>query len=794
MAYLFSQIANIFHQEIKNGDIIIQNFAFDSRMFIANIAHTLFIALKTESNDGHHYIEEMRKKGVPFFLIDNPKYVQSDTILVNNVLEALQKLASLKRKTYPKITIGITGSNGKTMVKDALECILSQTDKAYYCNPRSYNSQLGVALSLLEMPENTQIGIFEAGISKPGEMKAIERMICPTIGILTFMGDAHQENFINLEEKITEKLQLFSHASRIIISRLNPYYTDIKACLKKYPILKIIEIDYKDAPYIIAVNDHSVKINDCNFILNYNAEVYINNVIYAIVAAMELGIAENKIQDGIAQWNGSSNRLSLMPGIFDSLIVNDSYTNDMAAMQAAIQFTNRNADKRNKTAIISGLQSQNMADNQKIIGALCASDFNRIYTIGSGFENNKTHQNYGSVIDFIAQNNLVDFENNIILIKGQRNLRLEQIGYWLQHKKTITHLAIRLDLLKENFTYYRTKVSPNTKIMVMIKAGAYGNGAEGIAKFLTTIKPDYLAVAQIDEGIALRNMGIKAPIMVLYSTLQDIALMAKYKLAAVVYDLEMLAQLISLNIEIPEIHIELDTGMHRLGFLPEQTPALCAMLSIAKHLNIVGIMSHLSSADDKTKDTFTQLQINLFNAQCAEIENVLEYKVIKHIANTAGIIRFKNAHLDMVRLGIGIYGFDDQTNLVKPVAQFNTQIMQIKNIPANQGIGYGNKEATSSSRKIAILPVGYADGFDRGLGNGQWKVAINGRLCPTAGNICMDMCMIDVSQVHCQVGDAAILFGHNNTVTQMAKVLNTINYEVITRIADRVKRIYISEQ
>jgi len=792
----FHQISVLLGHTPTGKDQEILHFAFDSRMHLADAAKTIFVALNQQS---HQYIAEMEQKGVRYFLLQQPIPLQANaqSIVVESSLKALQKLAINSRKSSKATVVGIAGSNGKTMVKDALSAMLSFSDKQFVSSPRSYNSQLGVAISVLQLQENTEIAVFEAGISKPAEMESLSQMIRPTLGILTHLGDAHQEGFGSIEQKIKEKITLFNTSSKLILNANGQYYKSIYNIIKSdFSTLLTITIGNKiEANYQWTLSGNELQVNQQKFILKNTDSVALENVLYSIAAATELNLSAATIQKGINYWHTSNNRLSLLPGKQDSVIINDSYTNDFAALQAAVQFTNRHAGNRKKCAIISSISPIKEATTNQIIETLKTANFEEIYSIGEGFEHLPAIPNYVDAQTFISQNTLSKFANKAVLIKGQRILGLEKISHWLEDKKNVTHLEIRLDIMQSNFIYFKTKLASKTKIMVMVKAHAYGSGAGEVAKYLESIKPDYLGVAYVDEGIALRDAGIKTPILVLYADLEDMQTLFENQLEPIIYSLQQWEALEKLPMPIPSVHIELDTGMHRLGFTKDNLPALKEKLKANKTIKVNGILSHLSSADVAAKDAFTRQQITDFEREALAIESILGYKTLKHLANSAGINRFPSAHFDMVRLGIGVYGHTaDTNNQLQAVTILKTSIVQIKTVNAHEGVGYGNNATSQTDRTIAILPIGYADGFDRGLGNGKWSVLVHDKSCPTVGNICMDMCMIDVSNVICQAGDEAILFGNKNTVEMIADALDTIPYEIIARISERVKRIYISEQ
>lgn len=771
----FSQIAQILGQQDAESQQQIAHFAFDSRMHLEDPKATLFVAIETSTNDGHKYIADLMKQGVRHFIITNPRYQipSSHFVLVKDSIQALQDLASAYRLTSKAKVIGITGSNGKTICKDALWSICTKAGLNTIKSPRSFNSQLGVALSLLQLKKDTEVAIIEAGISKPGEMEKLAQMIQPDLGICTHLGDAHEVGFKNAAEKVAEKIKLFNTSGKILISANNKYLKDFENVLgNRQKLEKVAWLQDNDL----------LEINGQSFSLNQTDEVSLNNLSLAISAAQELGITH--IEAKLKDWNLPTNRLSLLDGQYNSIIVNDSYTSDSQALEAAINFTKQNAGNRKWVAIITAFEHG--IGGQKIIDMLRDNDAERIYTIGSGFEN----PSFSNVHEIMLHLSPSDFKDRAVLIKGLRAFNLEKVSHWLEERKNTTKLIINLDLLQANYAILANQVDASVRKLVMLKAYAYGAGAGQIARFLKTIAPDYVGVAHVDEGVQLRKAGLNLPILVLYTDLEDLETVATYSLEPIVYSMENLKGVLEYDKEPLKIHIEFDTGMHRLGFAPSELPEIGEALKISKH-KVIGVMSHLSSADEASMDDFTEEQIELFGRLSAQLEQTIGCSVIKHLCNSIATERFPKAHFDMVRLGIGLYGF--VSNQVNAIGRLESQIVQIKSIPSGDGVGYGNKDKSDKIRQIAIVPIGYADGFDRGLGNGRWSVIVHNKECETVGNICMDMCMIDVTNVDCKVGDRVILFGNDNKVEEMAEVLETIPYEVVSRISERVKRVYLSE-
>lgn len=741
---------------------------------------TLFVAFKTTSNDGHTYISSLIEKGITHFIVQDPSYISSaaNFILVSDTLHAIQRLAQYYREQTNATVIGITGSNGKTICKDAMATIAQTAQKKVIQSPRSFNSQIGVAFSLLQLKQDTEVAIIEAGISKPKEMKNLAQMIQPDIGIMTHLGDAHQDGFQTESEKVLEKLMLFEKSKSIVINQVNPQFSFVNNNSSQGVYIESVKLNQ------LNIKNGSIDIDQSRFKVKEMDEVSVNNLALAIKTAQLLGISDDFIQQGINQWKKPQNRLTLLNGYGNSIIINDSYTNDLAALEAAIAFTQVHAGGKAKIAIITALEGATQGESIRKL--LLHRGFEKVIPIGEGFE----PPYYQDTQAFFKQNTLDDFINKAILVKGLRKHKLEKISHWLEERKNITELIINLNQLSENYHSLQSQLTNKAKTLVMLKAHAYGSGSSQIARFLDSIKPNYIGVAHIDEGIKLRNIGVYQPILVLYTDIEDALSLSKFNLEPVVYSFSYLEKLIQLTDITLSIHIEVDTGMHRLGFDPMLVKEIGDKIKNST-CKVVGIMSHLSSADNPKLDHFTHKQITQFQDFALKLEPALGYSTIKHLCNSIATQRFPEAHFDMVRLGIGMYGF--VLNNAKSSIELKTKIAQIKEVPAGDGIGYDNLEPTDYGRNIAVIPIGYADGFDRGLGNGRWSVIVNNIACPTVGNVCMDMTMIDVSKASSQEQDEVVVIGEGASIEKMSEVLDTIPYEIISRISERVKRKYVSE-
>jgi alanine racemase len=768
MQLLFSEISEILNAEavlVKDG--VVHEFKIDSRSIGAGYDHVCFFAIKGNNTDGHVYIKELENKGVSFFVIDNLNFAPSNSnyILVANVLQALQDLAKEARKRSKATVIAITGSNGKTMTKDALVHLFAHTSYNIIASPRSYNSQLGVALSLLQLESNTDFAFIEAGISRTSEMRKLKEMINPDMGILTHLGDAHQSGFKSQEQKIQEKLILFEDCNLILCNSSNPFRGAVKELNSKVSFIDINSTLYSLLPE-----------------LGYN-EIGMNNLNLAFHTAINSGLEVPYLLDRITTWQPPANRVSLIEAIGNSILIDDSYTNDLAALQGAIKFAKKNAQGKKLKAIVTSLEGE--VNGEDVLATLLNNGFEDIITIGKGFN----EPSYSNVLDLIKNIHIHDLDNAAILVKGLHHYDLKEVVHFLKAQKNVTKIQIYMDKLRSNFLRNKAILSDRTKVLLMLKAEAYGSGIHRWLQLIEEIEPDYIGVAHVDEGVQLRQLGLTKPILVLYSRSQDLNTIAAYDLEPLIYDHEQLQALCNFSSSKIKFHLEIDTGMHRLGFYAEDIGSVIYRIKQSVH-NCVGVMSHLSSADDPSMDGFTRNQIKSFEETSNLIEKTLEKELIKHLANSSGIVRFKNAHFDMVRLGIGIFGIHDPET---SIFTWKTEIAQVKTVPPGEGIGYGSLEASPNKRAIAIIPVGYADGFDRGLGNGKWQVIVNNTKCPTVGNICMDMTMIDVTGIKCKKDEEVILMGPKNDTIEMAEVLQTIPYEIISRIAPRVNREYVSE-
>ncbi len=780
---------------------------------------TLFFALKTQRNNGHKYIPNLYKRGVRNFVIselpDNINdYTDANFLQVGNVLKALQKLAAKHREQYQVPVVGITGSNGKTVVKEWLYQLISP-EKVITRSPRSYNSQIGVPLSVWLMNERTELGVFEAGISEPGEMEQLQHIIQPTIGVLTNIGGAHQENFESLQEKCMEKLMLFKDCDVIIYNGDNEL---ISSCVQK-SLFTAREIAWSTEDPERPLFIESIKKDDTGTTVKYRYlgffkeyripfidDASIENSLNCLAVALYLMIPTEEIAARMAHLEPIAMRMEVKEGKNGCVLINDSYNSDYASLDIALDFMARRSETkgRKRTLILSDILESGIPPKllyQQVAGLVQNRGIERIIGVGeqisgeaSAFETEK--QFFRTTTELINSGILETIQNEVVLIKGARAFQFDRITDLLELKVHETILEINLSALVDNLNYYRNKLNPETKMVCMVKASAYGAGSFEVAKTLQDHRVDYLAVAVADEGADLRKAGITCPIIIMDPEDTAFKTMFEYHLEPNIYGFRILEELIKAaereGVSNFPIHIKLDTGMHRLGFDPKKDiPQLINRLQRQSAVIPRSVFSHLVGSDAERFDGFTQQQIQLFKQAADELQAGFKYKILKHICNTAGIERYSDSQFDMVRLGLGLYGIDPFDNhVINNVSTLKTTILQIHDVPADETVGYSRKGTLNRDSRIAALPIGYADGLDRHLGNRRGYCLVNGKKAPYVGNICMDVCMIDVTDIDCKEGDKAIIFGNELPATVLAEWLDTIPYEILTSVSGRVKRIY----
>ena len=781
---------------------------------------TLFFALPTKTNDGHRYVQDLYKLRVRNFVVSRmlPEFesmTDANFLLVKDTLRALQKLATHHRKRFSIPVIGITGSNGKTVVKEFLYQLL-HNEFDIVRSPRSYNSQIGVPLSVWEMNEKNTLGIFEAGISQPDEMEYLQPIIAPTIGVLTSIGEAHQENFISLNQKCQEKLTLFTDSEAIIYDGDNAFIANAieSACLS-HKAIAWSRTDTEAPLYIESIekraDDTVIRCTllgfDKTYVIPFTDDASIENVIHCLAVMLYLKPTSVNDEAKFAHLEPVEMRLDVKEGINNCLLINDTYNSDINSLDIALDFQqSRKVGKDLKSTLILSdiLQTGTLPKSlyKKVVDLIERKKVNRLIGIGrdlkeyaSLFPEKLEKEFYQTTDEFIASPSIRKFQNELILLKGSRHFHFERISELLEKKVHETILEVNLSAIVHNFNVYRSKLKPETKMVCMVKASGYGVGSYELAKTLQEHHCDYLAVAVADEGAALRKEGITIPIIVMNPEFSSFNTLFEYNLEPEVYSFRLLNAMIReterRGIIAYPVHVKIDTGMHRLGFQPEEVVALCERLKTQSGVRVRSVFSHLVGSDSYVFDDFTHEQIEKFQHAAAALEEGLEHKVIKHILNTGGIERFTEYQMDMVRLGIGLYGVSASGMAgLQTVSTLKTTILQIQHVPAGDSIGYSRRSYVNRDSRIAIIPIGYADGLDRHFSNGHGEVVVRGKRCPIIGNICMDACMVDVTDCDAEEGDSVIVFGKELPVEELSDRLKTIPYEILTSVSPRVKRIY----
>ncbi len=817
----------------EQADAEIAELAIDSRS-LEQPANALFIALRTPLRDGHIFLQDAWQKGVRNFLVSQPAdstlLPHSNIIQVKDTLVALQKIAAAHRKQFNIPVIGITGSNGKTVIKEWLYQLLSGKYNAVR-SPKSYNSQLGVPLSVWLMNEAQQLAIFEAGISQPGEMENLERIIQPTIGLFTNIGEAHSEGFMNSRQKINEKLILFRHAKQLVYchdhAELNQcivqYMHQVKGGRSEEPLQLFTWSQKQDADLRIYGIDkiggkttiqglHKGK--EISISIPFSDDASIENAIHCWCIMLLLNVDHEEIKTQMAQLQQVSMRLELKHGINGCTVINDSYNSDLTSLQLALNYLDQQKQHSHHTVIMSDILQIGRPDidlYEEVAALVSRKNIQRFIGIGPALYKNKASFRkykrvrsifFKSTDDFLKNFHLITFEKEAILLKGARVFAFEKIGLLLEQQVHQTVMSIDLSALTHNLNVFRAELEPGVKTMAMVKAFAYGSGSYEIANLLQYAGVDYLTVAYTDEGIALRKAGIKMPIMVMSPDATSFDRMIVWKLEPELFNFQSFSAFLSiaetLQTKKYPVHIKLDTGMHRLGFNPEDIEELGTRMADNTAIEVVSIFSHLAASDDPKEDAFTQQQGKLFERMSRKLMEALPNKPMRHICNSAGIVRHRNLQHNMVRLGLGLYGVDASRilqNKLKQTSTLKTSIAQVRTIPEGDNIGYGHHTIAPHDMRVATICIGYADGYPRTLGNGKAHVLIHGKPAKTIGSICMDMCMVDITDIpDAREGDDVIVFGKGLTVIELAAWAGTISYEIMTSISQRVKRVYVNEE
>ena len=826
-----SEIASVIRSadiQMCRPDDAIVHLLTDSRTLV-EAAGTLFFAIPTKRNSGCRYAEGLYQQGVRNFILPKNSDLslpEANVWRVENVMEALQRLVAHHRAQFSVPVVGITGSNGKTIVKDWIVQLLS-ADRRIVASPKSYNSQSGVPLSVWQLGEGHDMGVFEAGISEPGEMENLQRVIQPTIGIFTNVGQAHDENFLTRQQKVAEKLQLFTHCEVLI------YSTDHKEI---HSVLSNIESFRHINRFTWGVSDDNAVRLLSTTVVGHSSELKVGyessnftvtipfvdrasqeNVMHCVALMLYLGYSADEIVDRCAKLTPVEMRMEMNEGINNCLLINDSYSLDINSLTIALDFLQHDHQHFSKTLIISDFLQTGVPDRElysQVAQIVTQRGVTRVVGVGPALCHCKEcFAGIDSVFFESTERLLHDydfnlFQNEAILLKGARMFEFERVAKLLQRKSHETIMEVNLDAMIHNLNFYRSRIRPTTKLMAMVKAASYGAGKAEVASALQFNHVDYLTVAYADEGVELRRNGIRLPIMVMNPEEASFDDIIKYHLEPDIYSfriLELFSQRVRLFGECIAIHVEFDTGMHRLGFSGDDIEDLASRLNdLSGVLEVRSIFSHLACADDPTMDDFTRAQIDRFRTWSNRLDAAIHHshKILHHILNSSGIARFPEAQMDMVRLGIGLYGIAPEADVQSQLCQVSrlvTRISQIKSIPEGESVGYNRRWIAPRPSRIAIIPIGYADGLSRHLGYENGHVVIAGHRCPIVGSICMDMCFIDVTELFlpgapgCEEGDPVIIFGEGDLLQRNAEAAGTIPYEMLTSVSPRVKRVYFQE-
>ena len=795
---------------------------------------TLFFALRTKRNDGHKYIDELYRRGVRSFVVEQEpadyqtRFPEGNFLKVSSPLAALQRLAERHRDEFNIPVVGITGSNGKTWVKEWLYQILMPSMKVTR-SPKSYNSQIGVPLSVWLLNEQTKVALFEAGISEPGEMLALRDIIQPSIGVLTSLGSAHQENFRSLDEKCMEKLQLF-HDTEVMI-----YPSDddtVSRCVRRsqYKGERIGWSRYSEkAPmYVRRIEkSHTSSLKsqisyiykgvEGSYEIPFIDEASIENSITCVTVALYLGLSPEEVAERMSQLEPIAMRLEVKEGQRGLTLINDSYNSDVNSLDIALDFMNRRIENKSqssafntqvkKTLILSDIYQTGESSTElyrEVSDLILKRGVDRFIGIGPEISSQASQIEIGqkwffdNVEQFLQSNLFRSLNHEIVLLKGARPFGFERITELLEQKVHETILEVDLNAVVDNLNYFRSFLKPETKMVCMIKADAYGAGAVEIAKTLQDHRVDYLAVAVADEGVTLRNAGITQNIIVMNPEMSSFKTLFDYDLEPEVYSFRLMDALVKAaraqGITGWPVHLKLDTGMHRLGFDSSQIDELIERLKQQSAIIPRSVFSHFVGSDSDDFDNFSATQFRVFDEGSKKIQAAFSHKILRHMDNSAGIEHFPERQMDMCRLGIGLYGVDPRTNnMLSTVSTLKTTILQLRRVPKEETVGYSRKGKLDRDSIIAAIPIGYADGLNRRLGNRHCYCLVNGQKAEYVGNICMDVALIDVTDIPCEEGDSVEIFGKNLPVTVLSDVLETIPYEVLTSVSNRVKRVYFQD-
>ena len=846
MKYTIEKITTLIGaRRIGDTEAVVSWLLTDSRS-LCFPEETLFFALRSGRNDGHNYIPELYRRGVRNFVVERGHFrlpnvtastgaggglAGANILEVVSPLEALQRLAERHRDEFDVPIVGITGSNGKTMVKEWLYQLLSPY-KIVTRSPKSYNSQIGVPLSVWLLGEQTEVGLFEAGISQPGEMQALRDIIQPSIGVLTSLGTAHQENFRSMDEKCQEKLSLF-HDAKVVA-----YNSDdnvVSRCMRKSGYhgekLSWSKEDPQAAMFIKKIERRNTvstlyyiyKGKEGTYHLPFIDDASVECSIAAAVVALYLGVTPEELDVRMSQLEPVAMRLEVKEGQHGCTLINDSYNSDINSLDIALDFMSRRPDQEGKsrTLILSDIYQSGVTPHElyhRVMELAVKRGVTKFIGIGKEIKRILADEGGGQIAgdqiaklpgtvafffedveEFLRSEVFKGLRNEIVLIKGARDFGFDQITEMLEQKVHETILEVNLNAVVENLNHFRSYMKPDTKIICMVKADAYGAGAVEVSKTLQDHRVDYLAVAVADEGVTLRKNGITSNIMIMNPEMTAFKTMFDYDLEPEVYSFRIMDALIKAaekeGITNYPVHIKLDTGMHRLGFDPVQD--IDEVINRLKHQNAIiprSVFSHFVGSDSDDFDTFSAHQFELFDTASKKLQSAFEHKILRHICNSAGIEHFPERQLDACRLGIGLYGVDSRDNhIINTVSTLKTTILQLRHVPKDETVGYSRKGVLTRDSVIAAIPIGYADGLNRHLGRGKGYCLVNGQKAPYVGNICMDVALIDVTDIPCKEGDTVEIFGEHLPVTVLSDILDTIPYEVLTGVSNRVKKVYYQD-
>ena len=807
----------------KSPSGLIHHLLIDSRKLVFPET-TLFFAIKTERGDGHGYIEDLYLRGVRHFVVGQLPAVdlfpEASFYHSTNVVESLQQIASAHRAAFNYPVIGITGSNGKTIVKEWLNYLLIE-QRNIVRSPRSYNSQLGVPLSVWQMQDDHNLAIIEAGVSQRGEMAKLEGVIRPAIGIITNIGEAHSDGFSSIHEKLAEKLLLFRNSKLLIYRRDQELvHSYIQQHISEGLIAAALSWgEHPESDIVVtfsAAHEHSTAVEakykgiSHHMVIPYRDAAELENAMHCFAVCIHLNLAE-KVIDRFRELPPVSMRLEMREGQNGCVVINDSYNADFNGLVSALEFVGLQHPGKKRTAILSDLTGVSGIDDEiyaQIADLLNVKKVLNLFAVGDRFSHHAplfkargiTAHFFSDLELLMASIRPIDFMNQLVLVKGARSYRFERVSQLLESKVHRTRLEINLSALAHNLKQYRLHIQPGTRVMAMVKAFSYGVGSVEVANLLQFNRVEYLSVAYVDEGVVLRKAGISLPIMVMNTEPSAFSSLVEYDLEPEIYSTEIATKLISFlkneGVTYFPVHIKLDTGMHRLGFDASSIRSLLDIPGLNSVFTVKSVFTHLVASEDSTHDAFTAKQVMIFDQLCLDLRNGLGYDFLRHAANTAAISRHPNAQYDMVRIGIGLYGVDPGTadlGLIES-GTLKTTIAQIRHVAAGESVGYGRKSLLSHDAKIATIRIGYADGYPRSLGNGKGSFLIRGHEVRSVGNVCMDMTMVDITgHDDIVIDDDVVVFGPDKSILEIAKDAGTIAYEIMTGISERVPRVYFGE-